>query len=236
MQEAHESSVQTVERRRARRVWVAGVAVLRSGAQPPSVWRVANLSAGGASLVGEGALLAGRLAMSLHVAGFPDLEVEATLVRRQLSTRSGRCAVKFVGLSEGQRSILREILGADHTPATARRRALLVHADEARAPSLAAELAGLGFGVRNETSPGQAAAWLQREAAELLLVDRRIVETDRWSLLQFARDTAPEMRRFVLAEDVRGFRLYFALKAGLVDGLVEPAMPRDTLARHLLGA
>ena len=44
------------------------------------------------------------------------------------------------------------------------------------------------------------------------------------------------MRRFVLAPDVRGFRLYFAMKAGLVDGLVEPAMPRHTLARHLLGA
>ena len=44
------------------------------------------------------------------------------------------------------------------------------------------------------------------------------------------------MRRFVLAPDVRGFRLYFAMKAGLVDGLVEPAMPRHILARHLLGA
>ena len=235
MEHAHGSSVQTVERRRARRVWVAGVAVLRGGSQPPSVWRVGNLSLGGASLLGEGALT-GRLAMSLHVAGFPDMELTATLVRRQLSTRAGRCAVRFVDVSDGQRRLLRDILAADHSPAHARRRALLVQSDEVRGPALAAELAALGFAVRNEASPGQAAAWLQRETAEVLLVDRRVVEMDRWSLLQFARDTAPEMRRFVLAEDVRGFRLYFALKAGLVDGLVEPQMPRDTLARHLLGA
>ena len=88
MEQAHGSSVQTVERRRARRVWVAGVAVLRGGAQPPSVWRVGNLSLGGASLFGEGALT-GRLAMSLHVAGFPDMELTATLVRRQLRPAAG---------------------------------------------------------------------------------------------------------------------------------------------------
>lgn len=227
--------MQKAERRRAPRVWVAGVAVLRSGAQPPSVWRVTNLSSGGAALVGDGLLLSGRMSISLHVAGFPDLELEASLVRRQLSTRAGRCAVRFVDLTEAQQRALREILGGDHTPAAERRRALLVHGDDKRVTALAVELAALGFFVRNETSPGQAAAWLQRENAEVLLVDRRVVETDRWSLLQFARDTAPEMRRFVLAEDVRGFRLYFALKAGLVDGLVEPAMPRDKLARHLLG-
>ena len=29
---------------------------------------------------------------------------------------------------------------------------------------------------------------------------------------------------------------FLAMKAGLVDGLVEPAMPRQQLARHLLGA
>ena len=213
-----------------------GIAVLRSGAQPPSVWRVANLSTGGASLVGGGAVLLDRVSLDLHVAGFPDLELEARLVRRQLATRKGRCALKFIDPSEEQRRILREMLGSDHVPAPARRRALLVHAEEARIPPLAVDVAALGFSVRSETSTGQAAAWLQRESADLLLVEHRIVETDRMGLLQFARDTVPEMRRFVLAPDVRGFRLYFAIKAGLVDGLVESAMPRELLARQLLGA
>jgi hypothetical protein len=97
-------------------------------------------------------------------------------------------------------------------------------------------VAALGFTVRSETSTGQAAAWLQRESADFLLVEHRVVESDRLGLLQFARDTVPDMRRFVLAPDVRGFRLYFALKAGLVDGLVEPATPRHVLARQLLGS
>jgi hypothetical protein len=216
-------------------VWVPGIAVLRSGGQPPSVWRVANLSMGGASLVGEGAVLLERLSMDLHVAGFPDLELEARLVRRQLATRKGRCALRFVDPSDEQRRILGEMLGADHSPAPERRRALLVHAEQAHIPALAADVAALGFTVRSETSTGQAAAWLQRQSADLLLVEHRVVETDRLGLLQFAHDTAPEMRRFVLAQDVRGFRLYFAIKAGLVEGLVEPGTPRHQLARQLLG-
>jgi hypothetical protein len=186
--------------------------------------------------VGGGAVLLDRVSMDLHVAGFPNLELETRLVRRQLATQNRRCALRFIDVPEEQRRILREMVGADHAPAAARRRALLVHADEARIPALATDVAALGFAVRSETSTGQAAAWLQRESADLILVEHRVVETDRWGLLQFARDTVPEMRRFVLAPDVRGFRLYFAIKAGLVDGLVDPAMPRHQLARHLLGA
>jgi hypothetical protein len=200
------------------------------------VWRVANLSVGGASLVGSGAVLLERVSMDLHVAGFPDLELDARLVRRQLATRKGRCALKFTNPSEEQQRVLREMLGADHAPAPERRRALLVHAERARIPPLAADVAALGFAVRSETSTGQAAAWLQRQSADLLLVEHEVVEADRLGLLQFARETVPEMRRFVLAPDVRGFRLYFAIKAGLVDGLVEPSVPRQQLARQLLGA
>ena len=210
--------------------------MLRSGAQPPSVWQVANLSAGGASLVGGKAVLIDRVSMDLHVAGFPDLELETRLVRRQLATPNGKCALRFVNPSDEQRRVLGEMLGADHAPPRERRRALLVHAEQAHVPALAADVAALGFAVRSETSTGQAAAWLQRESADLLLVEHRVVETDRLGILQFAHDTVPEMRRFVLASDVRGFRLYFAIKAGLVDGLVEPTMPRHLLARHLLGA
>jgi hypothetical protein len=63
-----------------------------------------------------------------------------------------------------------------------------------------------------------------------------VVEDDRWGLLQLVRDTAPEIRRFVLASDVRRFRLYYAIKAGLVDGLIDPKTTGDGLARLLLGA
>jgi hypothetical protein len=225
------------ERRRERRAWVAGIAVVQGGGQTPSVWRVENLSLGGASLVGDGALPAARLSLDLHVAGFPGVSLEAKVLRRQLVTRAGRSAVKFVDLSEARRQALREILAADHTPSIVRRGAIIVDGEGAPAPGLASELAALGFSVRRETSPEQAAAWLQKETPEILLLDANAMQAHRWSLLQFVRDTAPEVRRFVvLASEVLGFRLYYATKAGLVDGLVEPKMAGEALARHLLGA
>jgi ActR/RegA family two-component response regulator len=236
MDQTHEPEAQGRERRRERRAWVAGIAVVHGGGQTPSVWRVENLSLGGASLVGDGALPAARLSLELHVAGFPGVAVQAKVLRRQLVTRAGRSAVKFVDASEVQRQALREILAAEHTPAIVRRGALVVDGDGARAPGLSSELTSLGFSVHRETSPEQAAAWLQRETPEILLLDASVIQAHRWSLLQFVRDTAPEVRRFVLAGDVLGFRLYYAIKAGLVDGLVEPKMAGEALARRLLGA
>jgi hypothetical protein len=239
MDQTHGPEAQGRERRREQRAWVAGIAVVRSGAQPPSVWRVENLSLGGASLVGDGALPAARLSLELHVAGFPGVALEAKVLRRQLVTRAGRSAVRFVDVSEAQRQALGEILAADHAPAIVRRGALIVDgAGEATpAPALSGELASLGFSVHCETSPEQGAAWLQRETIEILLLGAAAMQAHRWSLLQFVRDTAPEVRRFVVtASEVLGFRLYYAMKAGLVDGLVEPKMAGEALARHLLGA
>jgi hypothetical protein len=224
------------ERRREPRIRVAGVAVLQGGSQPPSIWRVTNLSLGGASLVGDGALLPPRFSASIHVAGFPVVEVEAKILRRQLVTRAGKCGVKFVNVPESAKEGLQAILGAAYTPLLVRPRALIVDNDQTSMTTLSAELVSLGFTVRRETSPEQAAAWLQREDTEVLLVGESIVAASGWSLLEFVRDTAPEIRRLVLAEDVRGFRLYYAIKAGLVDGLVGRQMAGDALARHIIGA
>jgi len=210
--------------------------VLQGGSQPPAIWRVTNLSLGGASLVGEGALLPPRFSASIHVAGFPVVEVEAKILRRQLVTRAGKCGVKFVNVSDAAREMLQKILAAAYTPLLVRPRALIVDDDPESMLALSTELVSLGFTVRREASPEQAAAWLQREDTEVLLVGESIVGASGWSLLEFVRDTAPDIRRLVLAEDVRGFRLYYAIKAGLVDGLVGRKMAGDALARHVLGA
>jgi hypothetical protein len=230
------AETQSSERRRAPRVWVPGVAVLTSGTQPPSVWRVSNLSVGGVGLVGDGRLETGRHSLALHVAGWEPLALEVKVLRRQLLTRGGRCGVRFVDVTEPQARTLREIAAAAYGPSDVGPRALVVAPDEGRAKALSKELGLLGFAVRREASPGQAGAWLQREETEVLLVDESVVAADRWSLLQFVRDTEPEMRRLVIASDVRGFRLYYSIKAGLVDGLVEPTMSADEIARHLSGA
>jgi hypothetical protein len=184
------TETQGSERRRAPRAWVPGLAVLTSGTQPPSVWRVSNLSTGGVGLVGDGRLETGRHTLALHVAGFAPLSLEVNVLRRQLMTRGGRCGIRFVDLDEGQRRTLHEMTAASHAPPLAKPRAIIVAPDEARGTSLRHELALLGFDVRSETSPGQAGAWLQLEETDALFVDESAVEADRWSLLQFARDTA----------------------------------------------
>jgi hypothetical protein len=236
-QTAQSAGTQSSERRRAERAPVAGVAVLQNGTQPPSVWRVSNLSTGGAGLVGDGTLGTDRLSLCLHLAGFPMLELAAKVVRRQVLARGGgRCAVKFLDLTPQQLRALRDMAAAGQAPAKVRRRALLVTPDETRAGALGGELARLGFAVRREPSAGQAAAWLQYEETEVLLVDERVLEAERWSMLQFVHDTSPETRRLVIANDVRGFRLYYAIKAGLVEGLVEPNAASEALVRHITGA
>jgi hypothetical protein len=224
------------ERREERRVPVSGIALLQGGAQAPSAWRLTNLSLGGAALIGNGTLPSAHFALGLHVAGFAAIDLEAKVLRRQLVVRDGKCAVKFVGVSEAQRQGLGEILAADHAPAIGGRRALIVDHEDAKTPALSAELVSLGFNVRRESSPEKAAAWLQREETDAVLVGERIVSAHRWNLLEFIRDTAPEIGRFVLAADVRGFRLYYAMKAGLVEGLIPPDSSAETLARYLLGA
>jgi hypothetical protein len=224
------------ERREERRVPVSGVALLQGGGQAPAVWRLTNLSQGGAALIGDGTLPSAQFALGLHVAGFAAVDLEAKVLRRQLVVRDGKCAVRFVGVGEAQKQALRDILAADHSAAIGGRRALIVDRDDVKTPGLSSELVALGFNVRRESAPEKAAAWLQREETEVVLVGERIVAGHRWNLLEFIRDTAPEIRRFVLASDVRGFRLYYAIKAGLVEGLIPPDLAGEALARYLLGA
>jgi hypothetical protein len=216
---------------------VAAVAVVHSATRPPSIWRVTNLSVGGLGLVGDATLVAGRHRVTLYAAGFPAMDLQVAVVRAQLATAGKRCGVRFVDVTPAQRDALAAMVAADHTPALGAHRALVLVADAARARHLCDELAGLGYTARHEPSAGQSLAWLQREETEVLFVDDSIIATDRWNLLKFVRDTTPDVRRFVIANDVRGgFRLYYAMKAGVVEALVEPSATADVLARHLASA
>jgi PilZ domain-containing protein len=223
------------DRRRQRRTWVPGIAVVRVDGQPSSAWRIVNLSLGGASLEGDGALPVAPFSLGLYVAGCEAVDVNARILRKQVVTRAGRCAIRFSELTEAQRRALEGILSVEHAPSLTRRRALVVDREDGHARALVPELAAMGFTVRAESSPEHAAAWLQKESAEVLLASERAIELNRWSLLQFVRDTAPETRRLIVADAVRGFGLYYAMKAGLVEGLIDPALPAETLAQHLLG-
>lgn len=222
----------SAERRQAARVPVAAIAVMHSATQPPSIWRVTNLSLGGVGLVGNAALVAGRHRVTLHVAGFPALDLHIAVLRSQLVSHGRRCGARFVDLTRDQREALAAITAADHGPVQIARRVQVVVPSGGRAQHLCTELGRLGYSARHEVSSGQALAWLQREESEALIVDETVLAADRWSLLQFVRDTAPDVRRFVIASDVRGFRLYYAIKAGMVEALIEPSAAGDSLARH----
>ncbi len=224
------------ERRQSVRVPAAAVAVVHSATQPPSIWRVSNVSTGGLGLVGDARLMTGRHRLTLHVAGFPALDLQATVVRYQLATTGKRCAVRFAGVTPAQRDALAAMVAADHSPVLGPHRALVAVPEGQRARHLCGELGRLGYSTRHEVSAGQALAWLQREETEALFVDESVIEADRSNLLQFVRDTTPDVRRFVVASDVRGFRLYYAMKAGVVEALVEPLTAADALARHLASA
>jgi CheY-like chemotaxis protein len=236
MDHAFAPTTDSGERRQAARVPVAAVAVLNRATQPPSICRVTDLSIGGLGLIGDAALGTGRQSLILHVAGFPALDLQAMTLRCQLAPHRRQCAVRFVDVTRQQLDALSAIVAADHSPVHGAHRAVVVAPNGARAEHLGAELQQLGYSVRHEASPGQALAWLQREDTEALLLDESMLATDRWNLLQFVRDAAPEVRRFVIASDVRGFRLYYAIKAGLVEALVDPSATGDGLARHLTAA
>ena len=218
------------------RVPVAAVAVVYRGMQPPSICQVTNLSVGGLGLVGDAALGPGRHRLTLHIAGFAAIDLQAMTLRCQLVPHRRQCALRFVDVTREQHDALSTLVAADHSPYPGAHRTLVVAPNGQRAQHLRHELEQLGYSVRHEKSPGQALAWLQREETEALLLDESVLDADRWSLLQFVRDATPEVRRFVIANDVRGFRLYYAMKAGVVEGLVEPTAAADALARHLATA
>src|SRR5262245_34029439 len=89
-----------VNRRRHRRSYVPGVAVVSAEDGSVAVSCVRDISLGGACLTGNTVLVAGKRSnLTLYLAGAAPLEVSAKVIRRQLATRRGQCAIAFDDLA-----------------------------------------------------------------------------------------------------------------------------------------
>src|SRR5688500_14270730 len=103
------------ERRRDRRVAVAGVAAARVGGRHLGIFSIADLSVGGAALVGEALLGPGQtVELTLQLAGHSALTLNGKVLRRQVGgTRGGRrCAIRFEGLTPVETGALSSMISS----------------------------------------------------------------------------------------------------------------------------
>jgi hypothetical protein len=223
-------------RRRHRRSEVPAVAVVPAADGSVAVWHMRDVSLGGACIVGDGMLISGqKFAFSLYLAGGPPLQVVGKVLRRQLATRRGECAITFEGLDAAQTAAMTQAIEAWADPAHAPPSpdTLVVLASPSRLLSpLMRELRALGRTPLQVASPFEAAAWLQRDSAAIL-VEQDQVEVAGWNFMNFVRETWPEIRRLVIAKDIHSFRLNIALRCGLVDSVLEKPFRAAALAGKL---
>lgn len=223
-------------RRKHRRSQVPAVAVIPAEGGSVAVWHVRDVSLGGACIVGDAMLLSGqRLSLSLYLAGGPPLELSAKVVRRQLATRRGQCAITFEDLHPAQIATLAQAIEAWSDPARAPESPdtlVVASASPRLLPPLMRELRALGRTPRQVASSFEAAAWLQRDSAAVL-VEQDMIEVGGWNFMHFVRDTWPDVRRLVIAKDIHSFRLNLALRCGLVDAVVDKPFRAAALAAKL---
>lgn len=222
----------TENRRKYRRVKVAGVALLTPAERSPAVWIIHNLSMGGASVtVGTGLVSGSVVPLTLL---FPDrrpIKVSARVLRRQLSGAAGRCALAFVEVSPEESAAIAAVIHAEETAPAPSATVIVVARASRRRMTLMRTLAALGHEARVTSSPQEAAAWLLRETlATSILVEDKLIEVDGWSLLEFVRDVRPTVQRLAIPDTVHSFRLNLALRSGAAQAVIERPFRTATLA------
>jgi CheY-like chemotaxis protein len=228
-------AAQGSERRRHRRIQVPAVADVRVGDKHLGLFAVADLSAGGVSLLGEALLVPGQLlALEVQVPGRTALQLTGKVVRRQVSgPRGRRCAVRFEGLTPEAVEALAATL-AQPAPELVPSPFLVVwNRASGRAP-LERDLTGTEppLFVQN---PLEAAAWLRVPSSklEVVLVDYLLAGSHGWDFLQHLREHHPRLKRVLLVDGVGNFRLNLLLASGLADAALEKPWTAVALARKL---
>ncbi len=186
-------------------------------------------------MIGEGMLLSGqRIPMRLFLAGTPPLDVNTRVLRHQLGTRKAECVVIFQDLSPAHNAIIDAAVEAGRVSGSALLApdAFVVAADPQSVTPLLRQLTALGHTPQYVPSPMAAAAWLH-ERTVAVLADQDLVEIEGWNFLQFVRDAWPHIRRVVIAKEIHSFRLNLALRAGLVDAVIQKPFRAAALASKL---
>jgi hypothetical protein len=221
-------------RRRHRRAQAPAIASLLRADGSIVVWTLRDLSAGGASLVGDAPLAPGeRVKLTLHVPGRAPLSLGVRVLRRQLATHA-RTAVAFEAVSPEDASTLAQVVdvAAERRPDTTINE-LLVGKGSAAIASIERELTAVGRVVRHVESPVDAAAWLELpDGPTTLLVEEDALVFKGFKLLPHAKQTHPRVRRLVIGNAIQSFRLNLSIRSGLVDGVLEHRfVPGDLLRR-----
>jgi CheY-like chemotaxis protein len=224
------------ERRRDRRLALPGVAAVKSGAKFLGLFTVADLSAGGMSLIGEALVLPQQLIeIEVQLPGRAPLVLTGKVLRRGVSgARGRRCAIRFVGLGPQAVAGLTEVLAAPAIqPSLA---SLLVVWNRASGrPALERDLADLTPPPLFAASALEAAAWLRVPGGllEAVLVDYLMAGSEGWDFLQHLREHHPQQKRILLVDGVGNFRLNLLLSSGLADAALEKPWTAAAMARKL---
>jgi hypothetical protein len=224
------------ERRRDGRLPVPGVAAVGGSGKHLGIFEVADLSRGGASLVGEGVLAPGELVeLAIQLPGIPLLQLRGTVLRRQATgPRGRRCALRFERLTPPEEAALASALAL---PASDLGTAvvLVVWNRASGTTALARELTAAGTPALFAASPLEAAAWLRVPGGRLaaVMVDYLVAGSGGWDFLQYLRENHARMKRVLLVDGVGNFRLNLLLSSGLADAAIEKPWTAAALARKL---
>ena len=181
---------------------------------------VQDLSASGACLVGHLEAADGAaLTLLMHFGRRAPFSVKATVVRHDDSGLArARTAISFVHLTAQQEDMIQDAIAASLERQRARLAAtVLVLAPEGQGRArLEDDLRAVGHEPVGISTPLEAVAWLDRPGTRIsiVLVDVSAGAAHGLDVLDFLGEHHPRIRRVVIADEVRPFRLDLALRSG----------------------
>jgi hypothetical protein len=224
------------ERRRDGRILVPGVAAVGGPGRHLGIFEVADLSRGGASLIGEAVLAPNELVeLAIQLPGIATLTLRGTVLRRQATgPRGRRCAVRFDKLTREEEAALASALAVPG-PNLGDAVVLVVWNRANGSSALGRELAAAGSPPLFANTPLEAAAWLRVAGGRLaaVMVDYLVAGSGGWDFLQYLRENHARLKRVLLVDGVGNFRLNLLLSSGLADAAIEKPWTAAALARKL---
>jgi CheY-like chemotaxis protein len=228
-------------RRRSPRREVMATARVFSADQMHGNFLVQDLSVSGACLVGHlDAEDGARLTLLMVFGRRPPFPVTATVVRHDdTGLARARTAIAFVGLSAQQEDVIQEAVAASLERERARLGAnVLVLAPEGQGRALLEDdLRAIGHEPVGISTPLEAVAWLDRPGTRIgvVLVDVSAGAASGLDVLDFLGEHHPRIRRVVIADELRPFRLDLALRSGRAHDVLHKPWSPVQLASALRG-
>lgn len=224
--------VGAAERRRDRRLVTPAVAAVAAGGKHLGIFAIANLSVGGALLVGDELAIPGQfIDVQLQLPGHPLLSMRAKVLRRQVGGR--KCAIRFEPADPATSAAFAAARAQPRAVPSAA--ALMVVWNRPGSNTLPRDLASHGVEPLVVSSSLEAAAWLRAAGKQItcVLVDYLLAGSNGWDFLQHLREYHPEAKRILLVDGIGNFRLNLLLASGLADAVLEKPWTAAALMKKL---